>query len=83
MGVFAMKVTSIPIGIQFRHAGNGWGVFDLIEWDVLRLDLRADEDLDEPDGVVGGLPVGTSGVTAGETSNAVESLAVLPDDDLL
>ena len=74
-----MKVTGIPLGVPFRSAGNGWGAFDLIEWNRVPFGLRAGDDLDELDSV-DGIPVGASGIAAGEAADPIEGSAV-PDDE--
>lgn len=80
MGIFAMKVSGIPVGVQFNNSGNGWGVMSFIEWDCLRFDLRAGEGLDKLDGFEG-VPVGAAGSAAGDETDLVESFAV-EDDEL-
>lgn len=44
IGIFAMKQRCIPVGIEFRRAGNGWGVLDFAAWNLLRPECQAGPD---------------------------------------
>ena len=76
LSVYACRMSVVPVGLEFRPAGNGWAVIGLVPWELVPRSMRAGEVLDEADGI-DRVPVGSARVAAGEDPDPVEGDPVL------